>query len=61
MLAVCLVRWHALDDSSADIVEPRRAGVGLANKAKAVQLSVLSKYGVLADFSGLDEGGLTVP
>lgn len=58
MLAVCLVRWHALDDSSADIVEPGRAGVGLANKAKAVQLSVLRKYGVLADFSGLDEVGL---
>ena len=58
MLAVCLACWHALDDSSADIVEPGRAGVGLESKAKAVQLSVLSKYGVLADFSGLDAGSL---
>ena len=32
--------------------------MGLESKAKAVQLSVLSKYGVLADFSGLDAGSL---
>ena len=32
--------------------------MGVESKAKAAQLSVLSKYGVLADFSELEEGAL---
>ena len=32
--------------------------MGLEKKAKAAQLSVLSKYGVLADFSALEDAEL---
>lgn len=55
MLAVCQACWHALDDLSVDSVEAGRATVGLESKAKAAQLSVLSKYGVLADFTDVEE------
>lgn len=55
MLAVCQACWHALDDLSVDSVEPGRATVGLESKAKAAQLSILSKYGVLADFTDVEE------
>lgn len=50
--------WHALGPLSVTVVVPGRADVGLEKKAKAAQLCVLKKYGVLADFSGLDEAVL---
>ena len=55
IVAVCQACWHALDDLSVDSVEAGRATMGLESKAKAAQLSVLSKYGVLADFTDVEE------
>ena len=55
MLAVCPACWHALDDLSVNSIEAGRATVGLESKAKAAQLSILSKYGVLADFTDVEE------
>lgn len=46
----------AVDAALADVV--MESNVGLEKKAKAAQLSVLSRYDVLADFSGEEEAVL---